>query len=145
MGVVLLAACHSSPPGTSSSPVLSGNQTGAADAVSAVRGFMTAAKQQDLQAMGAIWGGPDGPARDALPRDELEKRELIMMMCLRHDRYDIVGEAPNPGGNRAIVVNLTFGTISQSSNFEVVRGPADRWFVKSFDLQALQQICSHRS
>jgi hypothetical protein len=141
--VVLLAACRTSPPvivSTATTPA-NGNVTGGADALGAVRAFMSAAKQQDLQALGAVWGNANGPARDAISREELEKRELIMMKCLRHDRYDIAGEAPNPGGSRAMVVNLTYKDLSRSTNFVVVRGPANRWYVEKFDLDPLQGIC----
>jgi len=105
MAVVLVAACRTSPPvvvSTATRPA-TGNATGGADAQGAIRAFMAAAKQQDLQALGGVWGNANGPARDAISREELEKRELIMMRCLRHDRYDIAGEAPNPGGSRAMV------------------------------------------
>ena len=143
MAVVLVAACRTSPPvvvSTATRPA-TGNATGGADAQGAIRAFMAAAKQQDLQALGGVWGNANGPARDAISREELEKRELIMMRCLRHDRYDIAGEAPNPGGSRAMVVNLTYRDVSRSTNFVVVRGPANRWYVEKFDLDPLQGIC----
>ena len=143
MAVVLVAACRTSPPvvvSTATRPA-TGNATGGADALGAIRAFMAAAKQQDLQALGGVWGNANGPARDAISREELEKRELIMMRCLRHDRYDIAGEAPNPGGSRAMVVNLTYKDVSRSTNFVVVRGPANRWYVEKFDLDPLQGIC----
>lgn len=149
LGVIALAACHSSGPGATMTPAptpvtTTGAQTGAADPISAVRGFMTAAKQQDLQAMGAIWGDANGPARDAINRDELEKRELIMITCLKHDSYDIVGDAPSTGGGRAIAVNLRLGPVAHSTSFQVVRGPANRWYVQKFDLESLEQICAQR-
>ena len=143
MAAVLLAACRTSQPvvaSTSTAPA-TGNATGGADAQGAVRAFMAAAKQQDLQALGGVWGNASGPARDAISREELEKRELIMMKCLRHDRYDIAGDAPNPGGSRAMVVNLTYKDLSRSTNFVVVRGPSNRWYVEKFDLDPLQGIC----
>ena len=143
MAVVLVAACRTSPPvvvSTATRPA-TGNATGGADAQGAIRAFMAAAKQQDLQALGGVWGNANGPARDAISREELEKRELIMMRCLRHDRYDIAGEAPNPGGSRAMVVNLTYKDLSRSTNFVVVRGPSNRWYVEKFDLDPLQGIC----
>jgi hypothetical protein len=102
---------------------------------------MSAAKQQDLQALGAAWGDASGPAREAISREELEKRELIMIRCLRHDRYDIAGDAPNPGGSRVMVVNLTYKDISRSTNFTVVRGPSNRWYVQKYDPEPLQAIC----
>jgi hypothetical protein len=143
MAAVLLAACRTSPPvivSTATKPA-AGNTTGGSDAPGAIRAFMSAAKQQDLQALGAVWGNASGPARDAISREELEKRELIMIRCLRHDRYDIAGEAPNPGGSRAMVVNLTYRDLSRSTNFVVVRGPSNRWYVEKFDLDPLQGIC----
>ena len=84
--------------------MLTGNATGAADPASAVRGFMAAVKATDLQAMGAIWGDVQGPARDALPRDELEKREFIMMCSLRHDHFEILPDAPGRNGSRTVPV-----------------------------------------
>lgn len=142
--LVLLAACHTAPPVTSGRPVVTGNQIGAADPAGAVRAFLGAVKKQDLQAMSTLWGGPEGLARDQLARPELEKRELIMMCYLKHDRYDILGDAPDPNGGRVIAVKLALGQLSQSTNFQVVRGPQDRWYVKSFDIQQLQQFCASR-
>jgi hypothetical protein len=119
----------------------SGN-VGAPDAVSAVRGFLAAAKEPDLRAMGTLFGDVQGPVRQS---EDLEKREVIMARCLRHDSYDIVGDAPNPGGGRNFVVNLSFHEISRSANFQVVMGPERRWYVQSFDPTALNDICSRRA
>jgi hypothetical protein len=145
--VSMAGACRSSSTtvGTSSQPVLNGNQTGAPDALSAVRAFMTAAKQQDLQAMGAIWGGPAGPARDLWGRQELEKRELIMMCYLKHDRYEVIGDAPSPGGTRAYALNLSYRDLTRSTTFQLVQGPAGRWYVKEADIKTLQDICSRKA
>jgi len=143
----LLCACHSAPPSTTPAPappVLSGNQTGASDAMSAIRAFLAAAKAQDLQALGAIWGDAQGPSRDRMDRAEAEKRELIMACYLKHDKYAIVGDAPNAGGTRAVVVSMTLGELTRSANFEVVQGPGRRWYVQNVDLKALQEFCSRR-
>jgi len=146
ISLVLIAACQTSTKAVSGpAPMVRyGNQVGAADAVTAVRGFLAAAKEPDLQAMGVLFGDAQGPARDVLPREELEKREVIMARCLRHDRYDIVGDAPNPGGGRNFVVNLVYHDLARSSNFEVVMGPSNRWYVQKFDPGALNDICSKR-
>jgi hypothetical protein len=148
---VLLAACRStsstvtsSTPMTTPTPVLRGTQTGAPDAVAAIRGFLTAAKQTDLQAMGALWGNAQGPARDQWPREELEKRELVMMCYLKHDRYDILGDAPNPGGTRAVIVSMTLGDLTRSTNFEVIRASDSRWYVQNIDVKPLQEFCARR-
>ena len=145
--LALQAGCHSGQPGPPPRPAPttssgSGMLPGAADAAGAVRAFMTAAKQQDLQALGGIWGDAGGPARDAISREELEKRELIMLRCLRHDRYAVVGDAPSAGGSRTMVVNISYKDASPSANFTVVRGPASRWYVQTVDLEPLQKICA---
>jgi hypothetical protein len=127
-----------------SAPVVSGNQTGAADPILAIRGFLAAAKAQDIQALGALWGDAQGPARDRMERSEVEKRELVMACYLKHDRYAIIGDAPNPGGTRAVVVSLTLGELTRSANFDVVQGPGRRWYVQNVDLKALQEFCSRR-
>ena len=146
MSLLLLAACHR---GTTTVPTptlpVAGSQTGAPDAVSALRGFMAAAKQTDLQALSAYWGDQEGAARDRLPRGELEKRELYMVQCLKHDKYDITGDTPAVGGGRAMVVKLTYRELTRATDVRVVRGPANRWYVKAVSVTKLQDICMRRS
>jgi hypothetical protein len=147
MSLVLVGACKTTTT-VVSGPVPAAskaNQPGAPDAVSAVRGFLTAAKEPDFQAMSSLFGDVQGPARDGLAREDLEKREVIMARCLRHDQYDIVGDAPNPGGGRNFVVNLVYKDLSRSSNFQVVMGPENRWYVQKFDPAALTDICSRKT
>lgn len=150
IGLLLVGACGTtttqqvrvaSNPNASSS---ASGQVGAADPTTAVKGFMVAAKKTDLQAMGNLWGDQTGLARDRFPSDELQKRELYVMRCLRHDTYDIVGDAPSLGGARAVVVQLSLGDMTRSANLEVVRGPAERWYVRDVDTKALQDICMRR-
>lgn len=139
-----LAGCHSGGGSTAASPVLNGNQTGASNPEAAIKGFLDAAKSQDLQAMGAIWGGPDGPARDLMDRSTIEKRELIMMCYLKHDSYDVLGNAPSPGGGQAYVVSLSYKDLTRSTNVQVVQGPGARWYVKDVDVIKLNDICARR-
>jgi hypothetical protein len=149
--LALVAACHSSAPPPASTPspvptrgVLSGNLTGAPDATSAVRAFMAAVKATDLQAMGALWGDVQGPARDALPRDELEKREFIMMCSLRHDRFQILPDVPGRNGSRSVPVAVSLGSLTRTTTFTVVQGPERRWYVQNVDLEHMQEFCSRR-
>ena len=125
--LALVSACSSGPtPATR--PMASGQSAtpGGADANSAVRGFMAAA---------------NGPTRNAIARDELEKRELIMLKCLKHDRYDIVGDAPSESGARDIVLNVVYRESANTTHLTVVPGPQNRWFVKDVDLQSLHSAC----
>jgi hypothetical protein len=134
-----IAGCHTAPAPAPSpaTPPAGSNASGAPDATSAVRMYLKSVEQQDLQAMGSIWGGPDGPARELLPREELFKREMVMMCTLKHDRYDIIGEAPTSGGGHSIIVNLFANGDTRPRTFDVVQGPARRWYVKSVDVKTL--------
>ena len=67
------------------------------------------------------------------------------MRCLRHDPYDIIGEAPGLAGARAMVVQVSYGDLTRSANLEVVRGPEQRWYVRDVDTKALQDICMRRA
>jgi hypothetical protein len=136
VSLLVLAACHSAP-APAPSPAAGSNLTGAADPQAAVRAYLRAVEQQDLQAMGSVWGGPDGPARDLLSREELFQREMVMICTLKHDRYDIVGDAPTSGSARSIVVNMITRGENKARTFDVVPGPAGRWYVRSVDVKTL--------
>ena len=114
---------------------------GGSDASIAVRGFMAAAKLQNVQSLAMWWGSANGPTRDAVSRDELEKRELIMLKCLKHDRYDVVGEAPSAGGAHDMVVNVLYHNSENTTHLTVVAGPGNRWYVQDVDLKPLHSTC----
>ncbi len=114
---------------------------GAPDASSAVRGFMAAARLQSLQSLAMWWGDSQGPTRDHLGKDELEKRELIMLKCLKHDRYTVVGEAPATDGTHDVIVNVVYRESANTTHMTVVTGPHSRWYVQNVDLKALQSVC----
>ena len=137
VGAALIGGCHGARPSSGPTAAAGPTTPGAADATAAVRAYLRSVEQQDLQAMGAVWGGPDGPARDLLGRDELYQREFVMMCALKHDRYDIVGDAENTTGGRSVVVNLFSGSDSHSHTFDVVPGPQGRWYVRSVDLKTV--------
>lgn len=141
--VLLLAACKTSPVATSPTPA---SGPGAASARDAVAGFMNAVTAQDLQAMSRYWGTAAGPVRDRgdISRDDLQKRELLMMCYLRHDRYRVVTEAQDATGGRVLAVELTAGPLTRTTNFHAVAGPASRWFVQSVDLDPVIDICRSR-
>ena len=137
-----MAACttHATPaPG----PAMGASATaaGGADATSAVRGFMAAAKLQSIQSLSMWWGDAAGPTRNTMEKDQLEKRELIMLKCLKHDRYDVVGDAPSPGGGRDVVVNMIYRDAESTTHLTVVPGPENRWYVQSVDLTPLHSVC----
>ena len=50
---------------------------------------LAAATLQDIQAISAVWGDEKGMTRDRIARDELEKRTLIMICVLGHEKQTI--------------------------------------------------------
>ena len=143
---VLTLACATSPsPTTASQPAVApvGNVTGGSSARSAVLAFLDAGKSQDLQALAAAWGSTDGSVRDTggIPHDEMEKRELVMMCYLSHDSHTILSDAQAANNERVLNVQLKRGTLTRTANFYAVPGPAGRWYVRSFDMEALTDLC----
>jgi hypothetical protein len=125
----------------------SGNTTGATDPRAAVLAFLDAAKNQDLQALAAVWGSSEGSVRDtgAIPRDEMEKRELVMMCYLTHDSHQILSEAPAANSERVIAAQLRRGNLARTANFFAVAGPGGRWYVRAFDMESLTDLCRAKS
>lgn len=137
--LLLLGACPKS--GGYTGPKASAS-TGAPTPRAAVDGFLAAVHSQDLQAMSGYWGSERGPAREALARDVLEKRELIMQCYLSHDRYNVLNEMSGNKGRRVLRVSLSKGALTKETNFTAVQGPADRWYVEEVDLSNTAALCN---
>ena len=107
--------------------------------------FLAAANATDLQAMSGVWGDKDGSVRASgkMGREEIEKREIIMMCYLRHDRYRVVSDAPAVDNERILGVELTKGKMSRTSNFNLATD-GTRWYVRSANLEALRDLCAER-
>jgi hypothetical protein len=112
--------------------------TGAETPHAAVERFLEAARAQDLQAMSVVWGNVKGSQRDQLDRQDLEKREMIMVALLRHDQSNISAPQGALGGRVKFTVDLKQGPLAASPIFTAVRGPSNRWYVEDFDLTMLQ-------
>jgi len=108
--------------------------------------FLAAANATDLQAMSAVWGDKDGSVRASgkMGREEIEKREIIMMCYLRHDKYRIVSDNPAVNDERLLGVELTKGKLSRTANFNMATD-GSRWYVRSADLEALRDLCAERT
>jgi hypothetical protein len=147
VGVVVLsavAACRSSTNTVTPTPATTtmvGAGTGAPDPASALRGFLDAARAQNIQGISAYWGDKDGSARGRFPKAEEEQREIIMARCLRHDRYDVIGDAPAMGGGRTFAVALSRPGKTVTTNFDVVPASDHRWYVQQVDMEKLADYC----
>jgi hypothetical protein len=111
----------------------------------ALDAFLAAVRSQDLQAMSAAWGDKEGAIRDnqKLGREEVERRELIMMCYFKHDRYRVLAEQPATNGERVMQVELSRGTLSRTTNFFMANG-GDRWYVRTADMEPVKDLCSQQ-
>jgi hypothetical protein len=142
IGMLLLVGCQrkvdvGSPSPSTSAPSAIGGTT-PADAIGMM---MAAAKVEDLQAIGAVWGDTEGLTRDKWPRSEFEMRAFYIVKCLRNDRFQILSEGGAASGRRVAVVQVTKGPITESTNFRLVQGKSGRWLVENADLAPLTKIC----
>jgi hypothetical protein len=149
LALVLVAGCRASSPAPAPAVRPAGapfarSSGGATTARAAIAAFLAAARSEDLQAMADIWGTAAGPARNTIPRAELEKRELIMMCFLRHDRYQLVSDTESTGGQRRIEAELEQGMLLRTTAFTVVPASDGRWYVQSFDMEALREFCAKK-
>lgn len=133
LAIVAFAGCRTPAPG--------GVQTGADRPRRAVELFLAAVNAQDIQQMSVVWGTEKGPARDQLPRNELERREIIMQQCFAHDSYRVVDELPGEGGSRMLRVEIKRGGVTRTPQFVTVKGPAERWYVSDADIAAMRDLC----
>jgi hypothetical protein len=158
LALAVVAACVShSGPGKSPSPAhnqqtvgtpmnLEGPQpVGAATPRGAVDVFLEAARTQDIQAMSAVWGSTQGPAREYSPHADVEKRLLIMMCFLKHDKSAVGDPSAAAGGRLDFPVTLTQGQLTKSTTVTTIAGPSSRYYVETFDMKAVEPLCQTRN
>jgi len=143
IGLVLLAACKTTT--TVVTPSGPAPATAPNAARPALDEFLAAIRAKDLQALGAAWGDKNGAIRDnkRISRDELEKRELVLMCYFNHDSYKVLDDMLVAGGERRMSVALTRGTLTRTTDFFLVSGP-DRWFVRSANMDPVRDLCSRK-
>jgi hypothetical protein len=149
LGVLLLAVgCQRQVQVSSPTPIptttaggSSAGAIGGASPAEAVTMMLAAAKAEDLQAVGAVWGDTDGLTRDKWPRSDFEMRAFYVVKCLRNDRFQILSEGPAANGRRVDVVQIVKGAVSAQTNFRMVKGKNDRWLVENVELEPLTKIC----
>ena len=113
-------------------------KTGSATPRATVDRFLVAARAQDMQALGAEFGDDKGPVRERETREVTERRSIIMLQCLRHDKAVISEPTRGEGGRQLFSIDFTQGSNKATVLFTTVRGPGDRWYVEKFDIVALQ-------
>lgn len=124
-------------PTPTSGPPLVGGSTPAM----AVEQFLAAVRATDLQAMSVVFGTSNGPSRDNMEREQLDKRLIILQCYFNHDKSRMLSETPGEGGHRVFTVELTRGRFVKSPRFYVIKGPNDRWFVDNMEIAAVREFC----
>ena len=137
-------AVSTTPTTTASPPAVTGSVPGAASASDAVRLFLAAITAQNVQALADVWGTKDGSIRRNVPMDEVEKRAIYLMRCLRHESYVVQTESPAAGGDRVMMIQLKRGPLAPSGLFTMTEGPQGRWYVSNLDTEAFNSICTAR-
>ena len=145
LGVLLLAAACarkaqvSSPAPSTAAPAV--GMVGGATPAEAVAMILAAAKAEDLQAVGAVWGDTEGLTREKWPRSEFEMRAFYLAKCLRNDRYQLVSEGTTSNNRRIANVRITKGNETALTTFKLVTGKNGRWLVENAELSPLTKIC----
>ena len=114
---------------------------GMATSVGAVERFLGASRAKDVRGMSEVWGTADGPMTSRVSEAETEKRMIVIQCFLTHDQSRVLGEQSLAGNGRKVAVELHNGDLVRQTKFTVVQGPGSRWFVESFDIESVRDLC----
>jgi hypothetical protein len=125
LALVLLAACRTA-------PKVGTQTTGAPSPRAAVDRLLSAIKDQDLQALGAVWGDTRGAARDIMPRDEYDQRVMLMQCYFSHAESRV--SSPTTKSDTVLFgLELSKGSVRAQTTARTIQGPGSRWYVMSLD------------
>ena len=127
------ASCRSAPSG--------GSDGGALSAAGAVEGFLAAARGGNVSTMASLFGTSSGSISRRDAPNDVEKRMRSLQCYLTHDSARLVDDAPGISSGRLVTVELKQRELTRRSQFNTVLGPHQRWYVTSFDIQALADLC----
>ena len=127
--VLLLAACAGSGGTPATQPATS--------ATSAVRSFMQAVADSNVDKMATLWGTASGPSSKTRQPPDYLRRVAVMQAYLRHQSFRITSEVPGPDQNRrALQVEIKRDTCTWSVPFVAVKTAGVAWIVNQVDLAA---------
>lgn len=120
---------------------LRSNPGGTAPAVT-VEQFLRLAAQKQYADMGYIFGTREGPVAGRDPAPEVERRMYAIAAVLEHQRFSIRDSSPVPGSPQTMQVSVELEHRGRKSQvpFTVVRGPGERWFVETIDLEKVTRV-----
>ena len=127
---------------TGCASVPAGPVAGTESADAAVRGFLAAARGNDLRGLASVWGNAESPVRDRAKTAEVEQRAMIIICHLRHDQATLGMPQTGQGGRQLIPVDLVQGDLKARTTFTTVLNPKiGRWFVEDVGLAPVAAFC----
>jgi hypothetical protein len=114
---------------TGCASVPAGPVAGAESSDAAVRGFLAAARGNDLRGLASVWGNAESPVRDRAKTAEVDQATLGMPQT-------------GQGGRQLIPVDLVQGDLKARTTFTTVLNPKiGRWFVEDVGLAPVAAFC----
>ena len=130
VSVVLLAACGGGTSTQNAAPP-AGSSSGA------VRSFMQAVADSNLEKMASLWGTAAGPASKTNIPPDYRRRVAVMQAYLRNQSFRILSDQPQATENRrAVQVELKRETCTWSVPFVAIKTADGTWLVTQVDLAA---------
>ena len=128
--VLLLAACGGGTSAQNSAPP-------AGSASGAVRSFMQAVADSNLEKMASLWGTASGPAAKTNIPPDYRRRIAVMQAYLRNRSFRIISDQPQATENRrAVQVELKRDTCTWNVPFVAIKTADGMWLVTQVDLAA---------
>jgi hypothetical protein len=130
---IVLAGCRSAQP--------AGGAGGALSATAAVQEFLAAAHGGSVQTMASLFGTANGAIAQRDSPNDVEKRMRTLQCYLTHDSARVLDDAPGLGAERRVTVELRQRNLQRRTTFTSIMGPHQRWYVESFDISAVTDLC----
>ena len=127
--MLLLAACGGGTGAPAAQP--------ASSATGAVRSFMQAVADSNVDRMASLWGTASGPASKTKQPPDYQRRVAIMQAYLRNQSFRITSDVPGVDPNRrAVQVEIKRDACTWSVPFVAVKAAEGSWIVTQVDLAA---------
>lgn len=108
----------------------------ATSAAAAVRSFMQAVADSNVEKMASLWGTANGPASQTRQPPDYERRVAIMQAYLRNDSFRVTSDVEETVTRRALRVELKRQTCTWNVPFVSVKANNGFWLVNQVDLTA---------
>ena len=103
----------------------------------AVRSFMQAVADSNIDKMASLWGTANGPASRTNQPPDYRRRVAIMQAYLRNQSFRITSDVPeNDQNRRALQVEIRRETCTWSVPFVALKANNGNWLVTRVDLAA---------